>query len=107
MNVINVKIFINFATLDFDVNVELDFDSFHIFDPHEDDDDTHDTNDGTNDGTNDLNDTNTYLDTDTDLVTVDNDWASQGCEYLNRRPPRSRQPRFTTRDLLSRGSCFF
>ena len=36
-----------------------------------------------------------------------NDWASQGFEYLNRRPPRSLQPRFTNRDQLSRGSCFF
>ena len=49
----------------------------------------------------------TDMDTDTDLVTVDNDWASQGFEYLNRRPPRSLQPRFTNRDQLSRGSCFF
>ena len=36
-----------------------------------------------------------------------NDWASQGFEYLNRRPPRSLQPRFTNRDQLQRGSCFF
>ena len=47
-------------------------------------------------------------DTDTDLLTIDtNDWAAQGFEYLNRRPPRSLQPRFTNRDQLSRGSCFF
>ena len=43
--------------------------------------------------------------TDMDLMT--DDWASQGFEYLNRRPPRSLQPRFTNRDQLSRGSCFF
>ena len=46
--------------------------------------------------------------TDTDLIMdTDNDWASQGFEYLNRRPPRSLQPRFTNREQLSRGSCFF
>ena len=36
-----------------------------------------------------------------------NDWASQGFEYLNRRLPRSQQPRFTNPQQLSRGSCFF
>ena len=46
-------------------------------------------------------------DTDMDLMTVDNDWASQGFEYLNRRPPRSQQPRFTNPNQLSRQSCFF
>ena len=45
--------------------------------------------------------------TDMDLMTVDNDWAAQGFEYLNRRPPRSQQPRFTNPNQLSRQSCFF
>ena len=36
-----------------------------------------------------------------------NDWASQGFEHLNRRLPRSQQPRFTNPNQLSRGSCFF
>ena len=49
-------------------------------------------------------DTNTNMDL---LMDDDNDWASQGFEFLNRRPPRSLQPRFTNRDQLSRGSCFF
>ena len=34
-----------------------------------------------------------------------NTWASQGFDYLNRRPLRS-QPRPTNREL-NRGSCFF
>ena len=47
-------------------------------------------------------------DTDTDLLTIDtNDWAAQGFEYLNRRLPRSQQPRFTNPNQLNRGSCFF
>ena len=46
--------------------------------------------------------------TDMDLMMdTDNDWASQGFEYLNRRPPRSQQPRFTNPHQLSRQSCFF
>ena len=36
-----------------------------------------------------------------------NNWASQGFEHLNRRLPRSQQPRFTNPNQLSRGSCFF
>ena len=44
------------------------------------------------------------LDMDTD---TDNTWASQGFEFLNRRPPRSQMPRFTNREQLNRGSCFF
>ena len=52
-------------------------------------------------------DTNTNTDMDMDLMTVDNDWAAQGFEYLNRRPPRSQQPRFTNPNQLSRQSCFF
>ena len=36
---------------------------------------------------------------------MDDDWASQGFDYLNRRPLRS-QPRPTNREL-NRGSCFF
>ena len=51
--------------------------------------------------------TNMDSNTDTDLLTIDNDWASLGFEYLNRRPPRSVQPRFTNPQQLSRQSCFF
>ena len=51
--------------------------------------------------------TDTDVSTDMDLMTVDNDWAAQGFEYLNRRPPRSMQPRFTNPNQLSRQSCFF
>ena len=47
------------------------------------------------------------LDTDNDLMTTDNDWASQGFDFLTRRPPRSLQPRFTNPNQLSRQSCFF
>ena len=51
-------------------------------------------------------DTNTNMDL---LMDMDdnNDWASQGFGYLNRRLPRSQQPRFTNPNQLSRGSCFF
>ena len=53
-------------------------------------------------------DSQTRPGTDMDLMTdTDNDWASQGFEYLNRRPPRSQQPRFTNPHQLSRQSCFF
>ena len=51
--------------------------------------------------------TDTDPNTDIDLMTVDNDWAAQGFEFLNRRPPRSLQPRFTNPNQLSRQSCFF
>ena len=51
------------------------------------------------------NDNDIRLDMDNDDRL--NDWASQGFEYLSRRPPRSLQPRFTNRNQLSRGSCFF
>ena len=44
--------------------------------------------------------------TNMDLL-MDDDWASQGFEQLNRRPPRSQMPRFTNREQLNRGSCFF
>ena len=44
--------------------------------------------------------------TNMDLL-LDDNWASQGFEFLNRRPPRSLQPRFTNREQLNRGSCFF
>ena len=44
--------------------------------------------------------------TNMDLL-MDDDWATQGFEHLNRRPPRSQMPRFTNRDQLNRGSCFF
>ena len=43
--------------------------------------------------------------TNMDLLT--DDWATQGCEALNRRPPRSQQSRFTNPNQLNRGSCFF
>ena len=46
--------------------------------------------------------------TDTDLLMdTNNDWASQGFDFLSRRPPRSQMPRFTNREQLNRGSCFF
>ena len=47
--------------------------------------------------------------TDMDLMTdTDNDWASQGFDFLSRRAlPRSQQPRFTNPNQLNRGSCFF
>ena len=52
--------------------------------------------------------TDTDMSTDMDLMTVDNDWASQGFDFLSRRAlPRSQQPRFTNPNQLSRGSCFF
>ena len=51
--------------------------------------------------------TDTDTNADIDLMTVDNDWAAQGFEFLNRRPPRSMQPRFTNPNQLSRQSCFF
>ena len=41
------------------------------------------------------------------LLDDDNNWTSQGFEYLTRRPPRSQQPRLTNPNQLSRGSCFF
>ena len=44
--------------------------------------------------------------TNMDLL-MDDDWASHGFEFLNRRPPRSQQPRFTNPQQLNRGSCFF
>ena len=44
--------------------------------------------------------------TNMDLL-LDDEWASQEFEFLNRRPPRSLQPRFTNREQLNRGSCFF
>ena len=50
---------------------------------------------------------NPKTDTDNDLMTTDNDWASQGFDFLSRRPPRSQMPRFTNREQLNRGSCFF
>ena len=52
--------------------------------------------------------TDTDLNMDIDLMTVDNDWAAQGFEFLSRRAlPRSQQPRLTNPNQLSRGSCFF
>ena len=43
--------------------------------------------------------------TNMDLL-LDDDWATQDFGSLNRRPPRSQQPRPTNRDQ-NRGSCFF
>ena len=49
-------------------------------------------------------DTNTNMDL---LLDMDqNTWASQGFDFLNRRPLRSQQPRLTNREF-NRGSCFF
>ena len=44
--------------------------------------------------------TNMDPNTNMDLL-MDDDWTSQGFEYLNRRPPRSLQPRFTNREQLA------
>ena len=44
--------------------------------------------------------------TNMDLL-LDDDWTAQGFEVLNRRPPRSLQPRFTNPQQLNRGSCYF
>ena len=75
-----------------------------------------DDNDNDNDNDNDTDfeyqpanrpGTDMDVNTDMDLITVDNNWAAQGFEYLNRRPPRSQQPRFTNPNQLSRQSCFF
>ena len=50
----------------------------------------------------------TNLDPTTNMdLLMDDDWATQGFEHLNRRPPRSQQPRFTNPNQLNRGSCFF
>ena len=51
--------------------------------------------------------TNMDLLLDMDDTDRDNNWTSQSFEFLNRRPPRSQMPRFTNRDQLNRGSCFF
>ena len=42
----------------------------------------------------------------TNMDLLDNDWASQGFDYLARRPLRSQQPRPTNREQ-NRGSCYF
>ena len=47
------------------------------------------------------------MDPTTNMDLLTDDWASQGFEVLNRRPPRSLQPRFTNPNQLNRGSCFF
>ena len=44
--------------------------------------------------------------TNMDLL-LDDEWTAQGFEPLNRRQPRSLQPRFTNPQQLNRGSCFF
>ena len=51
--------------------------------------------------------TNMDLLMDMDMDMDPNNWASQGFEHLNRRLPRSQQPRFTNPNQLNRGSCFF
>ena len=50
-------------------------------------------------------DPNTNMDLLMDTDMDQNMWASQGFDFLNRRPLRS-QPRPTNREL-NRGSCFF
>ena len=50
-------------------------------------------------------DPNTNMDLLLDMDMDQNTWASQGFDFLNRRPLRS-QPRPTNREL-NRGSCFF
>ena len=47
------------------------------------------------------------MDPTTNMDLLTDDWATHGFEHLNRRPPRSQMPRFTNRDQLNRGSCFF
>ena len=79
---------------------------------HAEDDDDNDNDNDTNDFEYQpfsLNRPGTDTDTNTnmDLLMDQNDWASQGFDHLNRRPPRSQQPRFTNPNQLSRGSCFF
>ena len=75
--------------------------------------DIHAEDDNDNDNDNDTNDfvqppsTRPGLGTNMDLL-MDDDWATtQDFGSLNRRPPRSLLPRFTNREQLSRGSCFF
>ena len=69
-----------------------------------------DDNDNDNDNDNDFDvqppSTRPGLGTNMDLLLDDdNNWASQGFDYLNRRP-LSQQPRPTSREQ-NRGSCFF
>ena len=68
-------------------------------DIHAEDDNDNDTNDFVQPPS-----TRPGLGTNMDLL-MDDDWASQGFDFLNRRPLRS-QPRPTNREL-NRGSCFF
>ena len=72
-----------------------------------------DDNDNDNDNDNNfeyqpfaLNRPGTDPEATTNMDLLDNDWASQGFDYLARRPLRSQQPRLTNREL-NRGSCFF
>ena len=72
-----------------------------------------DDNDNDNDNDNNfeyqpfaLNRPGTDPEATTNMDLLDNDWASQGFDYLARRPLRSQQPRPTNREL-NRGSCFF
>ena len=72
-----------------------------------------DDNDNDNDNDNNfeyqpfaLNRPGTDPEATTNMDLLDNDWASQGFDYLARRPLRSQQPRPTNREQ-NRGSCYF
>ena len=75
---------------------------------HAEDNDNDNDNDNDDDDEPTLSRPGTNLDPTTNMdLLMDDDWATQGFEHLNRRPPRSQQPRFTNPNQLSRGSCFF
>ena len=85
------------------IQVDETFVEIHAEDDNDNDNDTNDfefqpasTRPGTN------MDPTTNMD-----LLMDDDWATQDFGSLNRRPPRSQLPRFTNREQLSRGSCFF
>ena len=79
---------------------------------HAEDNDNDNDNDNNNDTNNfeyqpfALNRPGTDPEATTNMDLLDNDWASQGFDYLARRPLRSQQSRLTNREL-NRGSCFF
>ena len=75
---------------------------------HAEDNDNDNDNDNDDDDEPTLSRPGTNLDPTTNMdLLMDDDWATQGFEHLNRRPPRSQQPRLTNPNQLSRGSCFF
>ena len=78
------------------IQVDETFVDIHAEDDDDDEIDTSLTRPGTN------MDPTTNMD-----LLLDDDWTAQGFERLNRRQPRSLQPRFTNPQQLNRGSCFF